>query len=256
MKEKINILTRFKISMFNVKNYSLLLKDGLIKSFVHILILSILVGSVLGGIQFTILNKLEKETKILLQQEDFKFEISNNLLDFKNSPYKYEKGTSVVIIDSNKTLDEVSSFKTTTVHKDISYVFLKDGFVARIDSSEFKMKYSEILFVEGNINNDIVIKALDEVKVVKYIVVVVMIIATYFIAIAKALLISIVGIMSNNIIGTNLKYKDILKISLYAITLPMVLEVIIPISNYSIIIAGVYVIVTINSIKNEQNIKL
>ncbi|MGL4949550.1 MAG: DUF1189 family protein [Anaeroplasmataceae bacterium] len=256
MKEKMNFLTRVKISTVKVKNYSLLIKDGLGKAFVYMLILSILVGSVLGVIQFTVLNKIEKEAIKLLQQEDFKFEISNNILDFKKSPYKQEKGRSIVIIDSNKNLDDVESFKSVTVHKDISYVFLADGFVTRIDSSEFKLKYSEIPFIDGNINNELVIKTLNELKPVKYIMVLAMIFVTYIIAIVKALLISLAGLMSNSMTGANLKYEDILKLSIYALTLPMILEFIIPIGSYSIIVAGLYLIIAISSIKKEQNIKL
>ncbi|MGL5354594.1 MAG: DUF1189 family protein [Clostridium sp.] len=256
MKEKISFLTRVKISVFKVKNYSLFLKDSLRKAFGYMLILSILVGSVLGVIQFTILNKIEQETIKLLQQEDFKFEISNNILDFKKSPYKQEKGRSVVIIDSNKTLEDIGSFKSITVHKDISYVFLSDGFVTRVDSSEFKVKYSEIPFIDGNINNELVIKTLNELKPVKYIMVFAMIFATYIIAIVKALLISLAGLMSNNMTGANLKYKDILKLSIYTLTLPMILDFIMPIGSYSIIISGLYLIIAISSIKKEQNISL
>lgn len=254
MKDKLNFFTRFKISILEVKNYSLLLKDSLKKALGYMLILSVLVGVVLGVVQFTIFNKLEKETNILLKQEEFKFEINNYLLDFKQSPYKLEQGTSVVIIDSNKTLDDIGSFKSITVHKDISNVFLKDGLVTRIDGNEFKIKYSEIPFLTGDINNEVAINALNSLKPIKYIMIFAIIFATYILSIIKALLISLAGLMSKNITGANLNYKDILKISLYALTLPMVIELLIPISSYSIIIAGVYVLVAISKLKNENKI--
>lgn len=254
MKEKLNFLSRFKISMYKVKSYSLLLKESLGKAFVYMLILSVLVGSVLGVLQFTILNKVEKEVTALLQQDNFKFEISNNILDFKQSPYTQEKGRSVVIIDSNKTLDEAASFKSVIVHKDISYVFLKDGFLTRVDDSRFKVKYSEIPFSNGNIDNELVLKTLEQLKPVKYIMIFAFIIITYFTSILKALLVSLVGLMSNNITSANLQYKDILKLSIYAFTLPMVLEFIIPIGSYSIIIAGIYVMIAIRDIKRKTNI--
>lgn len=256
MGEKLNFFMKFKISAYKVKDYSLLLKDGLGRAFGYMLILSVLVGSILGVMQFTILNKLEKEASELLQQDNFKFELSNNLLDFKESPYKQEKGTSIVIIDSNKTLEDAVSFKSITVHKDISYLFLRDGLVTRVDGSEFKLKYSEIPFLIGDINNEDVVKTLNELKPVKYIMVLVMILVTYAMVILKALLVSLAGLMSNNITGAKLGYKNILKLSIYALTLPMMVELIIPIGSYSIIIAGVYVIIAINKLKNEEYSKV
>ena len=93
MEEKLNFLSRLKISIFKVKQYSLFLKEGLNKSIVYILMLSIIVGFILGVSQFSMLTTLEKSTKVLLKQEDFKFEMNNGILDFKHSPYKEEEGS-------------------------------------------------------------------------------------------------------------------------------------------------------------------
>ena len=186
MEEKLNFLSRLKISIFKVKQYSLFLKEGLNKSMVYILMLSIIVGFILGVSQFSVLTTLEKSTKVLLEQEDFKFEVNDGILDFKDSPYKQEEGPSVVIIDSNKTLADSESFRSVTIHKDMSSVFLKDGIVARLNGTEYKIKYSDTPLLDNNINNEVAINALNKAKPIKYVTVICMILITYLVALFNA----------------------------------------------------------------------
>ncbi|MEG0856784.1 MAG: DUF1189 family protein [Terrisporobacter sp.] len=252
MKYKLNFLVRMKISVAKVKEYSLLLKEDLSKAIGYILILSIVVGMVLGVTQFTLLTVLEKSAKIVLKSEEFKFEINDGILDFKNSPYKEEQGSSIVIIDSDKTLDESESLRTITVHKDMSSAFLQDGIIARASGIEYKIKYSDIPFIETYVDNEIALNFLDKVKPIKYIVFLVMIILTYILSLAKALLISVAGVLANNMSGSKLKYKDVFKISIYSLTLPMIIALIIPIGSLSVIISAMYVSVAINNIAKNN----
>lgn len=252
MEEKLNFLSRLKISIFKVKQYPLFLKEGLNKSIGYIFILSIIVGTILGVSQFTMLTTLEKSTKVLLNQEDFKFEMNNGILDFKSSPYKEEEGSTVVIIDSNKTLADSESLREITVHKDMSSVFLKDGIVVRINGVEYKVKYSDTSLLDKNINNEVALNALNRAKPIKYIAFILTIVITYVASLFNALLISLAGVMSNKMNGSKLKYKDIFRISIYSLTLPMIAKLIIPIGSLSIIISSVYVVIAISNISKEE----
>lgn len=252
MEYKLNFLSRLKISVAKIKEYPLLLKEDLSKAIGYILILSIIVGMALGITQFTILSVLEKSAKTVLENEDFKFEMNNGILDFKASPYKQEQGSSLVIIDSNMTLEESESFRPVTVHKDMSSVFLKDGVIAKAYGVEYKMKYEDIPFMAEHINNETALNALNKAKPIKYIIFVIMIVLTYILALAKALLISIAGILTNKMSGSKLKYKDIFKISLYALSLHMLVELIMPIGSLSVIISAIYVAIAINNISRKE----
>lgn len=252
MEKKLNFLSRFKISSFKIKQYSLLLKDGLNKAIGYALILSLIIGIFLGAIQFTLLTTIEKELKIALEKEEFEFEMNEGVLDFKASPYKLEEGGTVIIIDSNKTLNDSESFRNVTVHKDISTVFVKDGIIVRENGNEYKLKYTEIPIVNKSINNQEAINILNKVKPIKYIVFIAMIVITYISILFKALVISLIGIISNKMNGSKLKYKDILKISLYSLTVPVLINLIFPMGSLTILIAGIYVTIAINNINKEK----
>lgn len=252
MENKLSFLSKLKISMFKIKQYPLFLKEGLNKAITYILILSIFIGMILGSLQFATLTVLEKSAKILLEQEEFKFEMSNGVLDFKSTPYKEEEGSDVVVIDSNITLDDSSSIRNITVHKDRSVAFLKDGMISRLNGTEYKFKYIDIPFLDKNINNEVLINVLQKAKPVKYLVFIFVILITYIVAMFNALLISLAGIISNKMNGSNLQYKDILKMSMYSLTLPMILKFIIPIGSLSILISAMYVTIAIGNISREE----
>lgn len=248
MEKKLNFLSRFKISAFQIKKYSLFLKEGTNKVITYILMLSILIGMVLGTLQFIVLNTLEEGLKNSLKQETFQFEMNEGVLDFKNSPYKIEEGVSVVIIDTSKSLDESESFRSITVHKDMSTVFVKDGVIVNQNGDEYKLKYSEIPFLNEKINNEVAINILTKAKPIKYIVFIIMIIVAYISLMINGLIISLLGMISNKISGSKLKYKDIFKISLYSLTLPALLNLVFPIGSLIILISVIYTTIAIKNI--------
>jgi len=252
MEGKLNFLSRFKISIFKIKEYSLFLKEGLNKAIGYVLTLSVIIGIVLGILQFFMLNTLENSMKVLLSEERFKFEINESMLDFKESPYKEEQGSTVVIINSNKTLADSESIKNITVHKDMSSAFFKDGMVVRYNGHEYKFKYSDIPYLDKHIDNEVALNILNKAKPIKYIVVIVTILVTYISLLFNAFIISIAGLIANKMNGSKLKYKDILKISLYSLTLPTIAKLFFPIGSLSIIISAIYVAIAINNITRKE----
>ncbi|MBM6838624.1 DUF1189 family protein, partial [Clostridium saudiense] len=119
MKEKINMIDRFKWSL-NPKKYIYLAKDKLGKAFLYLLILATIFGLFQGitiirtiGIVEDVISKAYKDGKL-------NFEMKNGLLDFEASPYKEEQGSTVLLVDTDKTVDEVDSLRNITVHKDLS----------------------------------------------------------------------------------------------------------------------------------------
>ena len=254
MEGKLNFLSRVKISIFKVRSYSIFLDEGLNKSMTYMLMLSVIIGMISGVIQFNVLTGLEKSAKNLLKQEDFKFEMSSGILDFKSSPYKQEENSDIIIIDTNKLLSDSESIRYVIVHKDRSVVFFKDGILANINDEEYRFKYSDIPYNEY-INNDVALNALNNSKPIKYIWVVATILITYIVSMFNAVFISLLGLISNKTSGLNLNYKDVLKLSIYSTTLTIIIKTIIPIGSFSIIISSIYLVIAINII-NSQKIKI
>lgn len=101
-------------------------------------------------------------------------------------------------------------------------------------------------------NNDTLIDAVNKLSILKYIIIVVMVLVKYAAILVQGLIVSVAGILINKMKKTNLKYVDILKISLYAMTLPIILSLIIPIGAFTVVIATIYVIMVIKSLNNKK----
>ena len=250
MDKNINFINRLRISITSIRQYNELIKDTLSKAIIYSLMLSLLVGSFLGAFSFAVVGTMQKNIEDIISSDEFKFILKDGILDFENSPIKREEGRSIVYIDTNISLDNVDSIRKVVVHKDESFAILKDGISYRINGNEYNYKFSELPLIE-KIDNDIVLKALSIIGIVKYLAFFASILLTYIKFMINAFILSIGGIILNNLNGLNLKYRDIFKICIYATTLPTILGAIIPIGTFSLLISGMYLILVVNYMRSE-----
>ncbi|ATD53771.1 DUF1189 domain-containing protein [Clostridium chauvoei] len=253
---KLNFITRMRISVVKIKDYPMLIKEGLNKALTYILIFSLIIGLTLGISQAIFLGTFQKIAVELLQQDEYEFEMVDGTLDFKASPYEQEEGSTISIFDTTKSTDDAESYRSTVVHKDMSVIFFKDGIVARNDGDEYIAKFKDIPMIPKYINNESFINTINKLSPVKYIVIVVMILTTYAKILFQALIISVAGMLFSKMKNANLKYVDVLKISLYSMTLPIILNLILPIGVLTMIISIIYVLKVINDLANKNEIEI
>ncbi|MEN8432948.1 DUF1189 family protein [Clostridium septicum] len=249
---KLSFIKRMRISVANIRGYDVLVKECFNKVLMYILVLSLIIGLTLGISQAIFLGTFENIAINLLNEEDYKFEMKNGELNFEKSPYEKEEGSVISIFDTTKSVDDVESYRSIVVHKDMSVIFFKDGVVARSNGDQYIAKFKDIPFMPEYMNNDTLIDAVNKLSILKYIIIVVMVLVKYAAILVQGLIVSVAGILINKMKKTNLKYVDILKISLYAMTLPIILSLIIPIGAFTVVIATIYVIMVIKSLNNKK----
>ena len=247
MKDKLKMRNRFIFSI-SPKKYVYLYKEKISKAFLYVLVLSLIIGVIQGAMSAVIISGLEKTTKMILSQEEVQFEMKDGLLEFKASPIKEEEGQALLYIDTNKEIDDLESLRSITVHKDMVTVLLKDGFMIKGGSENITYKYSDLGLDKMNFNNDFVISVLEKVGVIKYIAIPIMIIASFVQLIIYSLLISLVGLLSNLITNRKIEYGKLFNLSLYAITLPAIINLIYPIGGYSVLVGGIILMFGLNYI--------
>lgn len=247
MDKKIKMINRFTFSI-SPKKYIYLSKEGLSKAFIYVLILAVIFGFIQGSMSTFIISKAETAIEMILKQDELKFEMTDGILDFDASPIKEEDGQTLLYIDTNKSVDDLDSIRNITVHKDDVTVILRDGIMIKFNSEQSTFKYSDFGLDKININNEIVIKALSEIKLVKYLVIPFVMIVKFIELLIYALMISLVGVINNLISVKKMKYSQIFKLSLYAITLPSLINLIYPIGSFSILVGGFILMFGINYI--------
>lgn len=227
------------IFSINPKKYVYLNKEKLSKAFLYVLLLSVIIGLVQGVMGAVLISGIEKTTKMILEEDEVQFEMKDGVLDFKNSPLKEEEGQALLYIDTNKDIDDLDSLRSITVHKDTVTVLLRDGFMVKSGSESVTQKYSDLGLDLINFNNDFVISIIEKLDIVKYIIIPIMIVVNFVQLLMYALFISLMGILSNLISNRKMYYNRVFNLALYSVTLPTIINLILPIGVYSILIGGI-----------------
>ncbi|MDZ4907147.1 DUF1189 family protein, partial [Clostridium perfringens] len=149
--------------------YKELLRLSFSKALIYSILLSILVGVVTGIAQFAAINLVQKASRNALTDDKFSFEMKDGVLNFNESPIIKEKGKLILLIDTNKSLEDEESVRKIVIHKDISTVIFKDGISVRNNYQKVTYKYKELPLPQ-NFDNELIIKAIDAMKPLKYIV--------------------------------------------------------------------------------------
>lgn len=256
MSSNLKIRNKFIFSI-NPKKYIYLYKEKISKAFLYVLVLATIIGVIQGGMTSLVISKLEKTSKIILKQDELQFEMKDGILEFKESPIKEEQGSALLYIDTNKNVNELDSLRSITVHKDIVTVLLKDGLMIKVGSEDFTYKYSDLGLDQLNFNNNLLISLIEKATSIKYIIIPFMIILDFIELIIYAILISLVGLLSNLIMNRKISYKNVFNLSLYAVTLPAIINLIYPLGGYSILFGGIILMFGLGFISfynEEENI--
>lgn len=253
MSSNLKIRNKFIFSI-NPKKYIYLYKEKISKAFLYVLVLSTIIGVIQGAMTSLVISQLEKTSKIILKQDELQFEMKDGVLEFKESPIKEEQGAALLYIDTNKNVDELDSLRSITVHKDIVTVLLKDGLMIKVGSEDFTYKYSDLGLDKLNFNNNLLISLLEKASSIKYIIIPFMIILDFIELIIYAILISLVGLLSNLIVNRKISYKNVFNLSLYAVTLPAIINLIYPLGGYSVLFGGIILMFGLSfiSFHNEE----
>lgn len=255
MKENINMINRFKWSL-NPKKYSYLVKDKLGKVFLYLFILATIFGIFQGITLVKTIGVVEKVVSKAYQDGKLNFEMKNGLLDFKSQPYKEEQGSVLLLVDTDKTIDNVDSLRNITVHKDLSTVILKDGIVIKNGSKEIAYKYSDLGLDRVDFSSDLIHLFIEELGVIKYFMIPIIIIIKFIDMLYYALMMSLAGLISMLLNKQRLSYGNIYKLSMYSITAPTVLGLILPLGKYTLFIGGLILIFGINFVMYDDIIKI
>ena len=250
MNEKISFINKLRISITSIKGYKELIKGKISQVIIYSILLSLIVGAIQGIFSFTTISAMQNTMEKVISLDEFKFTLQDGILNFENSPIKSEEGRNIVYIDTEISLDEKDTIRNIIIHKDVSISILKDGISFRMNGEEYDYNFSEMPLV-GKIDNEMVLKSLSLIGIIKYIAFISAIIMTYINFMINTFILSIVGIILNKINGLGLRYENIFKISVYATTLPTILSVIFPMGSLGFFISGIYLILIVNYLRGE-----
>lgn len=276
MDKRLSYSDRLRYSLLPSK-YKNFLKDGLGNAIIFIVIIGVFCGVINGFTYQKAYNQGLTEIKNIIKDNKYKFTFNDNILNVESSPLVAEStGVFTLYIDTTKSVNDYEEMRGKIVHTDMGSAITKDGVILNGDfiftpemmkayfniSDNGVIKFSElknatIPIATGIVdikNNEDLMKMVESYSIYGYLLFFIMIFVSLLGIIMDAIVLFLVGLFSDKINGTKLGYINILKFSIYALTIPLLLQWIIPLS-YTVLIVGTFMVVmAIARIRMENTI--
>lgn len=255
--KKENFFKKFYNNLFNLNTFPAYIKEGLGRAILYALILNIFIGVFQGVLVAVDFNKNINQSKQYLLDDKYDFKIENGLLTMKTTPIKISEGSTLVYVDSNKSLDERDSLRSISVHGDMSMLILKDGVALITPDGEQTLLYKDITL--DTITNEDMIQAIGYIeKTTPIIIIIVSVIAGFIDYLINCLIVAAFAMITNFVMGLKIKFSGIFSLSIYAATLPTILILIIGsvvrnvyFNQVALMATLVYVILILRNIRKE-----
>lgn len=229
--KKMSFFKRVKNAIINFDEYQNFSKEKLgtaIKYFLKLMIIfSIIISIFLTA-------RLYKEVEIIkpsFANECPDFKIENNILIMEGENKKYEKDFEYEILGLIIDSENVDLTKEQEQKYQMVIAFYRDKIVIKTDDAKTSMTYEDISknqdinglskqkildYANSNVMISIYLSFLISTFLVIFIVYLIQIII-------DILVLSIIGLIMTKIAGVNLKYKEVFNMSMYALTLSIIL---------------------------------
>lgn len=227
--KKVGFFARIKKSIFKFDEYEKFLEEPLGKAFKYFFKL-MLVFALLVTVALTYkLGIAVNKTVSAFESEFPNFTIKDGVLDIeeKDKIEYYLEDYNLKFV-----MDETVENYTENDYEN-SVIMLKNSMFIKADGYTQEIGYNNI----GYISKEIIVDSLHSRECIAvYINVVLIILLMNFIAYSiiiflDVVTLSILGLIMNLFIGTRFKYKDLVKLSIYAMTLPILLYVLYIVAN-------------------------
>lgn len=231
MDNKTGFLKKLITSIYDIKVFSKYAKDGLLVAIIYSVLICLILGGIKGlasGYRFS--NNISN-ISYQLQSDKYKFSIENGILNINEAPIKFEEDDMILYISNQKSMDEENDLKSIIIHENISILFLKDGIVVNNPVNKYKMSYNS-LFGNKIIDRSALKTGLNNLDIIVIILSCVINIGfTLFNLLINCLIVVAITSLVTVFMRMVVKYNALYSLTLYAATLPLIIQTILQIIN-------------------------
>lgn len=244
--KKIGFFSRIKIAVTKLENYSIFLEEKMSVCIKYFFLIVLLLAIVMGIVETYSIMKVVSKGYSYIQNELPEFSYENGALTFSENIQAYDEEYDINLITdtSDEVSDElVESYKDTI--KNTGLIFLKDKLIYKVSGEETEYKYSELsdAYSIEKFNSQDLENQLDQVGLsgITATIFIILTIGIYIIQLIYIFLdwvvIAVFAYITSRICRINLSLKQSWSISIYALTLSIILMMIYSIAYY---VAGFY----------------
>lgn len=220
-----NFFYQVKESVIDFKFYNNIKDNTFAKSFLYLLLLMLIIYSMLTVRNFLLVENAMERTALELSASMPDFQLKDGKFSFEGKmPYYISSSTNeVFVIDTTGTVDEkvlYNSMSGILITEDRLYI--KNGL------QQQSMRFSELGDVEFNKQ-----KLIEFLPKLSWLVLIFMLLWFVFVLggqLLFAAMLALIGLAISSGLNTDLKFKHLLNFSIYALTLPMIIDLAVDIS--------------------------
>jgi len=249
---RLDFFSRIYYSISGFSKYRNFLRQSTGKAVVYLLLISLVLGVITLVPEVNLYNKTMDELIANFDSKIPDFSFVDGKLEVKGTmPIIIDNGGAVIIIDTSPNAEDI------LVNYDMVVLITSEKIIQKnyVDKTETNLSNLQGLVL----TRDTIKQTL---PIMKPLGIVIFIFAGIFYVCGKfisALIVSLIGLIINSAKSTHLSYRSIFKISVYSLTLPLLLYTLLKLLPVAIpylsflfyIIASVYVWGAINTIKKE-----
>lgn len=227
--KKMGFFTRLKKSIFKFEEYEKFIEEPLKRAFGYFFKLMLIFSLFITiALTYTV-NTNVKSFRTALETEFPNFEIENNVLSIEEKDsfeYYFEDYDIQLILDETQENYIENDY-------DNCLIMLKNSMIVKYSGYTQEIGYNSI----DDISNQTIIEffGTQQWKVLFVYIILMMLFLNFIsysiIMLLDVVILSILGLIINTFIGTRFKYKDLVKIAIHAMTLPIILYLLYIIAN-------------------------
>lgn len=243
--KKIGFWKRIKMSIFNVENYDIFAVEKFSKALGYfiklIIVFSLLVA---GGVTYKFSQIYTKTIDVLKNEiPDFQYAQGSLTINTEDAIIIEEKNETLskIIMDDTENIDKQKEYQEEIKKYPAALLFLKNGVFINLPNQEEPIyyDYQEMMEQFGieEFNKEQMLDYINRINVVSlygafYLTTAIYLFSIYIIfTFSDVILLSILGFFTSRIARMKLKYMPIVNISIYALTLSIILNAIYMIIN-------------------------
>jgi len=220
--EKMGIFRKFINSTYNFKSYNFFISEKLSKAIIYLLLLAFLSSTFLVfKVGFYFKKDFSYFQKILTNEMPL-FTLDNGeLIVDSEMPIIFEEGNTIFIIDTT------TEFNPNTFNEYTTGIFIgKDALILKENSAEITtMNYSSLQLTKSFTSEDLslLVSTFGSVIIV-FILIFVFIFSFVGKLISLFLIMPLAGLVISSILNKKLSYSNLIKISAYSLTVPILIK--------------------------------
>ena len=224
-----NFFNQVKESVIDFKFYKHIKDNRFGKSFLYLFILLLIIYSMLTVRNYLLLKSVMEQAASGLKESIPEFQLENGKFSFEGEMpfYISSNENAVFVIDTTGALDEKSLEGTTT-----GILITEDAVHVKSNAQQQTVNFSEMK--DAKFDKTDLIELLPRVTGWALIIMVGMFVFVVAGQLLFALFLALIGLVISSSLNVDLKYKHVLNFSIYALTLPMLLDLAVDISGLQI----------------------